>query len=100
IAQDGRVLPLRWAVSSLGTGFAASDGTADAELAHAGLQSGALYAEKICSAAGAGNTPLRLAEGAEDVLAVGFFQSGDGCWCWWRIRGRRSKARGLRLRGG
>ena len=79
IAQDGRALPLWWAESSLGAGFAASYGAADAEFADAGLQGGALHAEKICGAARAGNTPLGLAKGAEDVLTFRFFQGGDGC---------------------
>jgi hypothetical protein len=57
--------------------LAALDGTADAELAHAGLQGGALHAEKNSGAARAGNAPLGLAKGAEDVLALGFFQGGD-----------------------
>ena len=55
-----------------------SDGAADAELAHAGLKRGALHAEKDGGAARAGDAPLGLAEGAEDVLALGFFESGDG----------------------
>jgi hypothetical protein len=62
-----------------GQGFAGLHGAADAELAHAGLQGGALHAQEICGAAGAGDAPLGLAKGAEDVLAFGFFQGGDGC---------------------
>ena len=50
---------------------------ADAELAHAGLQGGALHAEKNGGAFGAGDAPLGLAQGTEDVLALGFFESGD-----------------------
>ena len=61
-----------------GQDFAALDRAADAELAHAGLQGGALHAEKIGGAARAGDAPLGLAEGAEDVLAFGFFKRGDG----------------------
>ncbi|MGB8495845.1 MAG: hypothetical protein WCE53_15705 [Candidatus Acidiferrum sp.] len=60
-----------------GAGYSTSKGAADAELAHAGFQGGALHAEKIGGAARTGNVPLRLAEGAEDVLAFGFFQGGD-----------------------
>jgi len=55
-----------------GQGLAGSDGAADAELAHAGLQSGALHAQKIGGTARAGNTPLGLTKGAEDVLTFGF----------------------------
>jgi len=55
-----------------------SDGAADVEFAHAGLQGGALHAEDGGSAFGAGDAPFGLAEGAKDVLALGFFESGDG----------------------
>ncbi len=53
------------------------DGAADAEFAHAGLERGALHAQQRGGAFGAGNAPLRLLQGAQDVLALGFFQSGD-----------------------
>lgn len=55
-----------------------SDGAAEAEFAHAGLQGGALEAEEGGGAAGSGDAPVGKAEGAEDVLALGFFEGGDG----------------------
>jgi hypothetical protein len=54
------------------------DGAADVEFAHAGLKRGALHAEDGGGAFGAGDAPFGLAEGAEDVLALGFFERGDG----------------------
>ena len=53
------------------------DRAADAELAHARLQRGALHSQKDGGALGAGDAPLRLLQGAEDVLALGFFEGGD-----------------------
>ena len=53
------------------------DGAADAEFAHAGLERGALHAQQRGGAFGAGNAPLRLLEGAQDVLALGLFESGN-----------------------
>ena len=53
------------------------DRATDAELAHAGLESGALHAEKDGGALGAGDAPLCLLQGAKDVLAFGFLESGD-----------------------
>jgi len=50
---------------------------ANAELAHAGLEGGALHAEENGGAFGAGDAPLRLLQSTEDVLALGFFESGD-----------------------
>ncbi len=50
---------------------------ADAELAHAGLQGGALHTEKNGGAFGAGNAPLGVLQGAQDVLAFGFFEGGN-----------------------
>ena len=60
-----------------GVSIAESDRAADAELAHAGLQRGAFHAKNIGRASGASDAPLGLFEGAEDVLAFGFFESGD-----------------------
>jgi len=57
---------------------AALDRAADAELAHARLERGALHAQEDGSAFGAGDAPLRLLQRSENVLALGFFQSGDG----------------------
>ena len=53
------------------------DRAADTELAHAGLESGALDVEENGGAFGAGDAPLGLLEGAEDVLAFCFFEGGD-----------------------
>jgi hypothetical protein len=53
------------------------DRAADAEFAHACLESGALDLEEDGSTFGAGDAPLGLLEGAEDVLAFGFFEGGD-----------------------
>ena len=50
---------------------------ADAELAHASLERGALHAKEAGGSLGSGDAPLRLLQGAEDVLALGFFESGD-----------------------
>ncbi len=50
---------------------------ADTQFAHARLQRGAFHAENGGGAFRAGDAPLRLPEGAEDVLALGFFQSGN-----------------------
>ena len=50
---------------------------ADAEFAHAGLERGALHAEEGGGAFGTGDAPFGLAQGAENVLAVGFFEGGD-----------------------
>ena len=52
------------------------DGAADVEFAHAGLEGGALHAEDGGGAFGAGDAPFGLTEGAEDVLALGFFEGG------------------------
>ncbi len=65
---------MRAAVATLGT-RARLDRAADAELAHTGLESGALHAEEDGCALGAGNAPLCVLQGAEDVLAFGFFES-------------------------
>ena len=51
--------------------------TADTQLAHASLESGALDVEENGCTFGAGDAPLCLLEGAEDVLAFGFFECGD-----------------------
>lgn len=48
-----------------------------AKLAHAGLERGSLHAQKHGRAFRAGNAPMRLFEGAQDVLALGFFESGN-----------------------
>jgi hypothetical protein len=53
------------------------DRAADAELAHAGLESGALDVEEDGGTFGAGDAPLGLFQGAEDMLAFGFFEGGD-----------------------
>jgi hypothetical protein len=53
------------------------DRAANAELAHAGLESGALDVEEDGGAFGAGDAPLGLLERAENVLAFGFFEGGD-----------------------
>ena len=66
-------MPGRFAERSI----AELDRAADAKLAHARLQRGALHAEEDGRALGAGDTPLRLLQGAEDVLALGFLESGD-----------------------
>ena len=50
---------------------------ADAQLAHTSLESGALDVEEDGSTFGTGDAPLRLLQGAEDVLAFGFFEGGD-----------------------
>jgi len=60
-----------------GRGLAELDRAADAELAHAGLESGAFDVEKNGGAFGAGDAPLSLLEGAEDVLTFSFFEGGD-----------------------
>ena len=60
------------------------DGTADVEFAHAGLQSGALHAEDGGGAFGTGDAPFGLAQCTQDVLTLGFFESGH--------RGRQSGA--------
>ncbi len=52
-------------------------GAADAEFANASLECGALHAKKGGGAFGTGDAPFGLAQGAEDVLAVGFFEGGD-----------------------
>lgn len=49
-----------------------SDGAADSELAHAGLQGGALHAEERSCTFGACDAPPRLPERAQDVLAFSF----------------------------
>lgn len=54
------------------------DRAANSELAHAGLESGALDVEQDGGALGAGDAPLRLLQGAEDMLAFGFLEGGDG----------------------
>jgi hypothetical protein len=51
---------------------------ADSEFADAGLKSSALHAEEDGGALGAGDTPLGMLQGPEDVLALGVFESGDG----------------------
>ena len=67
--------------------IAESNRATDAELAHAGLESGALHTEEIGRAFGPCDAPLRLLQRAEDVLAFGFFESrnrgsrGPG-WDW------------------
>src|SRR5580693_10474515 len=68
------------------------DGAADVEFAHAGLQCGALHAEDGSGAFGAGDAPFGLAESAEDVLALGFFERCDGS-------GRASSGRRWRNKG-
>ncbi len=60
-----------------GRGLAELDRAADAELAHAGLESGAFDVEKNGGAFGAGDAPLGLFKGAEDVLAFSFFEGGN-----------------------
>lgn len=50
---------------------------ADVEFTHAGLEGGALHAEEERGTFGAGDAPLSLLEGAEDVLALGFFEGGN-----------------------
>ena len=67
---------MRAAVATLRT-WARLNRAADAELAHAGLERGALHVEEDGGALGAGNAPLRLLQGAENVLAFGFFEGGD-----------------------
>ncbi len=67
---------MRAAVATLGT-RARLDRAADAELAHTGLESGALHAEEDGCALGAGDAPLGVLQGAEDVLAFGFVEGGD-----------------------
>src|SRR5579883_1573643 len=62
--------------------------TFDAEFAHAGLQSGALHTKQSGSAARTGDAPLRLAKRAEDVLALGVLEGGDGSG---RIGGRAGR---------
>src|SRR5712691_3100235 len=47
---------------------------ADAEFAHARLERGALHAKERGGAAGSGDAPLSLPQGAEDVLALGFLK--------------------------
>ena len=54
------------------------DWPADAELAHARLKSGAFDVEEDGGAFGASDSPLGLFQGAEDVLAFGLFEGGDG----------------------
>ena len=49
----------------------------DAEFAHARLERGALHAENGRGTLRAGDAPLRLLEGAQDMLALGFFESGN-----------------------
>src|SRR5207237_9293012 len=51
--------------------------TADAELAHARLQRGALHAQQRRGAFGAGDAPLGWLRRAQDVLSFRFFESGD-----------------------
>ena len=62
----------RWATAL------ALDRPADAEFADAGLQRGALHAEKIGCAIWSGDAPFGSAQGAKNVLAFGFFESRDG----------------------
>ena len=50
---------------------------ADAQLAHTSLESGALDVEEDGGTFGPGDAPLRLLQGAKDVLAFGFFEGGD-----------------------
>src|SRR5580698_1083290 len=66
---------MRWR-HAIATGIL--DGAADVEFAHAGLEGGALHAEDGGGAFGAGDAPFGLAKSAEDVLALGFFEGGDG----------------------
>src|SRR5215467_6914348 len=73
---------------------ATSDGTSNAELAHARLQSSALHTEKSGGALRTGNAPLGLAKSAQDVLAVGFFKSGNRRVC----GSQRGKRRGWIIR--
>src|SRR5207245_2147745 len=51
---------------------------ADTEFAHARLERSALHAKERSGAAGSGDAPLSLPQGAEDVLALGFLERGDG----------------------
>jgi hypothetical protein len=53
------------------------DRAADAEFAHARLERGAFHPEKGGCAVRAGDAPFGLAEGAQDVLALGFFEGGN-----------------------
>ena len=53
------------------------DRTADAQFAHASLESGALDVEEDGGPFGTSDAPLCLLESAEDVLAFGFFEGGD-----------------------
>jgi len=64
------------------------------------LECGALHAEDGGGAFGAGDAPFGLAEGAEDVLALSFFESrnwraggvglnggtGIGIWYWYLLK--------------
>ena len=65
---------------------AALNGAADAELAHAGLEGGALDVEEDGGAFGTGDPPLCLLKRAEDELTFGFFEGGD-----WRRPGGRGR---------
>ena len=53
------------------------DRALNVELAHAGLQSGALHAKERGGATGTGDTPFGLTKGAENVFAVGFLERGN-----------------------
>ena len=68
------------------------DWAADVEFAHAGLEGGALHAEDGGGAFGAGDAPFGLAESAEDVLALGFFERGD-----WRAGRCRLDCGGVKM---
>jgi hypothetical protein len=50
-----------------------SNGAADAQLAHARLQSSAFHSEQGSGAFRAGDAPFRLPQGPQNVLALGFF---------------------------
>src|SRR5438093_423818 len=69
-----------------------SNRAADTQLAHASLERGALHAQDDGGAFGSGDAPLRLLQGAEDVLAFRFFERGD--------RGGRGGQRRKRSKGG
>jgi len=64
-----------------------------------GLESSALHAEKDGRALGASDAPFCLFQGAEDVLALGFFEGGDRRG-WGSRRGKGSKGGGFGARGG
>ena len=69
--------PGRETVCFVERSIAELDGAADAQLAHASLESGALDVEEDGGAFGAGDAPLCLLQGPEDVLTFGFLEGGD-----------------------